>query len=131
MASTFFYLSGHIKTPSRPSDANDFETSFLILFVLGLCVRQFVSKTNTAGLIAISTTLFGLMYVPYLLNFIQKINFFPALKGNGAYYILYFILVTKFSDLGAYVIVSLPLVILFFFMMRSFVQGLSSGAIKV
>jgi phosphatidate cytidylyltransferase len=107
MASTFFYLSGQFVTASQPSDANDFETSFLILFVLGLCVRQFVSKTNTAGLIAISTTLFGLMYVPYLLNFIQKINFFPGLHGNGAYYILYFILVTKFSDLGAYVTGSL------------------------
>jgi phosphatidate cytidylyltransferase len=107
MASTFFYLSGHVVTASQPSDANDFETSFLILFVLGLCVRQFLSKTNTAGLIAISTTLFGLMYVPYLLNFIQKINYFPGLKGNGAFYILYFILVTKFSDLGAYCVGSL------------------------
>src|SRR6185369_18058164 len=48
----------------------------------------------------ISTTLFGLMYVPWLLNFIQKINFFP--KANGTYYVLYFILVTKFSDTGAY-----------------------------
>jgi phosphatidate cytidylyltransferase len=107
MASTFFYLSGQIVPATQPSDANDFETSFLILFVLGLCVRQFLSKTNTAGLIAISTTLFGLMYVPYLLNFIQKINFFPLLQGNGAYYILYFILVTKFSDLGAYCVGSL------------------------
>jgi phosphatidate cytidylyltransferase len=107
MGSTFFYLSGQFVQHSAPSEANDFETSFLILFVLGLCVRQFVSKTNTAGLIAISTTLFGLMYVPYLLNFIQKINFFPGLKGNGAFYILYFILVTKFSDLGAYVTGSL------------------------
>jgi ABC-type glycerol-3-phosphate transport system permease component len=35
------------------------------------------------------------------------------------------------EQMAAYVIVSLPLVILFFFMMRSFVQGLSSGAIKV
>jgi phosphatidate cytidylyltransferase len=107
MASTFFYLSGHVVTANQPSDANDFETSFLILFVLGLCIRQFVSKTNTAGLIAISTTLFGLMYVPYLLNFIQKINFFPGLGRNGAFYILYFILVTKFSDLGAYCVGSL------------------------
>lgn len=107
MSSTFFYLSGQFVSASQPSDANDFETSFLILFVLGLCVRQFVSKTNTAGLIAISTTLFGLMYVPYLLNFIQKINFYPGLDGNGAYYILYFILVTKFSDLGAYCVGSL------------------------
>jgi phosphatidate cytidylyltransferase len=68
-------------------------------------VRQFVSKKNTAGIIAISTTLFGLMYVPWLLNFIQKINFFPGVDGR--YYVLYFILVTKFSDSGAYVVGSL------------------------
>src|SRR5205814_2017819 len=65
----------------------------------------FVSTHNTAGILAISTTLFGLMYVPWLLNFIQKINFFP--KANGTYYVLYFIMVTKFSDTGAYVVGSL------------------------
>ena len=47
------------------------------------------------------------MYVPWLLNFIQKIHFFPGLEGNGKFYVLYFILVTKFSDTGAYVIGSL------------------------
>ena len=84
---------------------NDFETGFIILFVLGLCVRQFVSRSNTAGILAISTTLFGLMYVPWLLNFIQKINFFPGVDGK--FYVLYFILVTKFSDTGAYAVGSL------------------------
>jgi len=101
MVSTFVYLSPRVE----PAKANDFETSFLILFVLGLCVRQFVSRSNPAGLLAISTTLFGLMYVPWLLNFIQKINFFPHI--NGRFYVLYFILVTKFSDMGAYLIGSL------------------------
>jgi phosphatidate cytidylyltransferase len=96
MVSTFVYLSPRV----APAKANDFETSFLILFVLGLCVRQFLSRSNQAGLLAISTTLFGLMYVPWLLNFIQKINFFPQI--NGRFYVLYFILVTKFSDMGAY-----------------------------
>ncbi len=89
---------------------NDFETSFLILFVLGLCVRQFVSRSNTAGILAISTTLFGLMYVPWLLNFIQKINYFPDVRGvdvHGNLFVLYFILVTKFSDVGAYCVGSL------------------------
>jgi phosphatidate cytidylyltransferase len=105
MASTFFYLSGLLGVHEAPAKANDFETSLLIIFVLGLCVRQLVSPSNTAGLLAISTTLFGLMYVPWLLNFIQKINFFP--KANGTYYVLYFILVTKFSDTGAYVVGSL------------------------
>lgn len=105
MGSTFFYLTAPGAQSLAPSKQNDFETSLLILFVLGLCVRQFVSKSNTAGILAISTTLFGLMYVPWLLNFIQKINFFP--RVNGPFYVLYFILVTKFSDLGAYVVGSM------------------------
>ncbi len=100
MGSTFFYLSGLLGAKEAPAKAGDFETSILVLMVLGLCVRQFVSKSNTAGILAISTTLFGLMYVPWLLNFIQKINFFPKIDGH--HYILYFILVTKFSDVGAY-----------------------------
>src|SRR5206468_7434464 len=111
IASTFFYLSGVLGIQEAPAKANDFETSLLIIFVLGLCVRQFVSTHNTAGILAISTTLFGLMYVPWLLNFIQKINFFHfdnlAFKDSGKFYVLYFILVTKFSDTGAYAIGSL------------------------
>ncbi|MBW8863385.1 MAG: phosphatidate cytidylyltransferase [Verrucomicrobia bacterium] len=108
MVGTFLNVTGHIGTANgSPARVNDFETGFLILFVLGLCVRQFLSKTNTAGLVAISTTLFGLMYVPWLLNFIQKINFFPTLGGDGKYYVLYFLLVTKFSDMGAYLVGSL------------------------
>lgn len=110
MAGTFFHLTGHLGTQGSPARVNDFETSFLILFVLGLCLRQFFSRSNTAGILAISTTLFGLMYVPWLLNFIQKIQFFSfpgELAGTGKYYVLYFILVTKFSDTGAYAVGSL------------------------
>jgi len=107
IVAAFFSVSGAAGTGGGPAGANDFETSFLILFVLGLCVRQFLSRSNTAGIVAISTTLFGLLYVPWLLNFIQKINFFPGLGGNGKFYVLYFILVTKFSDTGAYAIGSL------------------------
>lgn len=107
MIGTFLNLTGHIGTSGSPARVNDFETGFIILFVLGLCVRQFVSKTNAAGLTAISTTLFGLMYVPWLLNFIQKINFFPGIGDDGKFYVFYFILVTKFSDMGAYLVGSL------------------------
>jgi len=107
IVATFLRASGAWGTGGGPARVNDFETSFLILFVLGLCLRQFVSRSNTAGILAISTTLFGLMYVPWLLNFIQKINFFPGIEGNGKFYVLYFILVTKFSDTGAYAVGSL------------------------
>jgi len=106
LAATFCYISGQFGTAAAPSRVNDFETSFFILFVLGLCIRHFVSRHNTSGIVAISTTLFGLMYVPWLLNFLQKINFFG--RGvDGHFYILYFVVVTKLSDCGAYAVGSL------------------------
>src|SRR5437773_11592372 len=57
---------------------------------------------NPNSVVAMATMPAVLMYVPWLLNFIQKINFFP--KANGTYYVPYFILVTKFSDTGAYAV---------------------------
>jgi phosphatidate cytidylyltransferase len=108
MFGTFFNLTGNLGLNNSPARVNDFETSFLILFVLGLCVRQFVAKDNTTGIVSISTTLFGLMYVPWLLNFIQKINFFHNFQHDeGRFYLLYFVLITKFSDAGAYSVGSL------------------------
>ena len=113
MGGTFLQLTGAISAATTgyvgvydsPARANDFETGFVILFVLGLCVRQLLSRANPAGLSTIAVTLFGLMYVPWLFNFVQKINFFSGVDGK--YYVLYFILVTKFSDTGAYVVGSL------------------------
>jgi len=105
MVGTFLNLTGRLGMSDSPARVNDFETSFIILFVLGLCVRQFISKTNTNGISAIATTLFGLMYVPWLLNFFQKIYFFPGVDGK--YFLLYFVLITKFSDMGAYAVGSI------------------------
>jgi phosphatidate cytidylyltransferase len=105
MCGTFAHLQGWLGISNSPARVNDFETSFLILFVLGLSIRQLFARLNPDGLSAISVTMFGLMYVPWLLNFIQKINFFPGVEGK--YFLLYFILLTKFSDMGAYVVGSL------------------------
>ncbi len=105
MVGTFMELIGKIGTQGSPARVNDFETGFIILFVLGLSVRQLVSRSHAMGIMAIATTLLGLMYVPWLLNFIQKIIFFPGVEGK--FFLLYFILVTKFSDTGAYAVGSL------------------------
>ncbi len=107
MVGTFYQVHGKLGLTNSPARVNDFETSFLILFVLGLCLRLFMAKDYSNGIVAISTTLFGLMYVPWLLNFIQKINFFKIGIVEGNFYLLYFVLITKFSDTGAYVVGSL------------------------
>ena len=57
MAGTFLELTGqisafttgHLGVYDSPARPNDFETGFVILFVLGLCVRQLVSRSNTTG----------------------------------------------------------------------------------
>lgn len=107
MVVTFLYFSGRIPHAPQtiPAKANDVESALLIVFVLGLCVRRFLDRRLDTGLLPMAVTLLGLMYVPWLLNFIPKIAFFPGIEGR--YYVLYFILVTKFSDLGAYVTGSL------------------------
>jgi len=105
MIGTFLNVTGKLGTNGSPARVNDFETSFLILFVLGLCLRQLMSRDNASGISAIAVTLLGLMYVPWLLNFLQKICYFPHVEGK--YFLLYFILLTKFSDMGAYVVGSL------------------------
>ena len=80
LGSTFYYLTAYWEKNAAHSRANDFETAFLVLFL-------------------------GLMYVPWLLNFVQKIYFFTGV--SGILYVFYFILVTKFSDMGAYLVGSL------------------------
>ena len=64
------------------------------------------ARANTAGITAIAVTLFGLMYVPWLLNFIQKINFFPGCRRRNIFCSISSC-VTKFSDMGAYAVGSL------------------------
>lgn len=105
MASTHYYVThaqGHQLLAGKP---NDFETGVLVLFVLGLCLRQLFDRHNLQGFSGIATTLMGLMYVPWLLNFIQKINYLPGIDGR--FYVLYLLIVTKFSDIGAYSVGSL------------------------
>jgi phosphatidate cytidylyltransferase len=105
MVGTFLHVQGWLGPAGSAAQVNDFEVGFLILFVLGLCVRQFAARDGSRAIPNVAVTLLGLMYVPWLLNFIQKIHFFPGL--NGTLYLLYFIVVTKCSDIGAYCVGSL------------------------
>lgn len=83
----------------------DLEGPTMALAFLVLCARRFFAKELTDGLTALATTWLGLLYVPWLLNFMVRIVLDPVIDGR--FYLLYFILVTKFSDLGAYVTGSL------------------------
>lgn len=104
MLGTFLHCTGKLGIHDSPSRVNDFQAALLVCVVLGLCIRQLTAGPTQNGLTAISTTLFGLIYVPWLLNFIQAINYFPTIGGKGRFYLLYFLVVTKLSDTGAYLV---------------------------
>jgi len=92
--SWFFYRRHDVLTLSY-----DFDILILLIFALGVFLRQFPQKLNPSGIETMAVTLFGLMYVAWLGNFITRINF---ATGHGRYWVMFLVVVTKFTDIGAY-----------------------------
>lgn len=85
----------------------DFEVAVLLFFLLSVFARQmFARLRHDEPLQTMAYTLFGLLYVLWLFNFITKILYLTPRSSTGAvtgqFYVLYLITVTKFSDMGAY-----------------------------
>lgn len=74
------------------------EVLFIVLACFGLFLIQFSRKDIPNALEGIALTLFGIMYVSWFLSFILKIRF----DSHGNDLIAYILLVTKSSDVGAY-----------------------------
>jgi phosphatidate cytidylyltransferase len=90
-----------------PAHSYDFEVAVLVFFLLTVFARQmFARLRHDEPLQTMAYTLFGLLYVLWLFNFITKIFYLMPRSSTGAvtgqFYCLYLIAVTKFSDMGAY-----------------------------
>jgi len=94
--SWFFY-----RQPQRLQLSYDFDILILLVFALGVFIRQFPQKLNPQGIETMAVTLFGLIYVAWLGNFITRINF---ASPHGRYFIMLLVVVTKFTDMGAYIV---------------------------
>ena len=103
---SFYYLGSVPRAQSY-----DFEIATLLLFMLVVFSRQMFQRTrDISPLETMAYTIFGLLYVPWLFSFVTKIIFLmPREAGlvTGHWYVLWLIVVTKFSDMGAYVTGSL------------------------
>lgn len=82
----------------------DFEIWILTILLLWLLSYPLWTGKKISFL-SLAVSLFGWLYVFWLLSFLAKIYYHPT--TNGSWLLLYFLLVTKFSDLGAYVVGSL------------------------
>src|SRR5215210_9139376 len=107
LCGSFYYFS-----TIGPAHSYDFEVACLLGFLLTVFARQmFESLRDDAPLRTMAYTLFGLLYVLWLYNFITKIVYILPRSSTGAvqgqFYCLYLIAITKFSDMGAYLTGSL------------------------
>src|SRR5213594_1309194 len=104
LAGSFYYFS-----KIGPTGSYDFEVAVLLFFLLTVFGRQmFARLRHDEPLQTMAYTLFGLLYVLWLYNFITKIVYLTPRSDAGAvtgqFYVLYLIAVTKFSDMGAYLL---------------------------
>ena len=76
------------------------ELLFIVLALLTLFILQLVRQDNSQAVVGVSTTLFGILYVSWFLSFLIKIRYLPG--GQG--YLSAILLMTKSSDIGAYLI---------------------------
>ena len=102
LAGSYYYFS-HM----GPARSYDFEVAVMLFFLLTMFARQmFARLREDAPLQTMAYTLFGLLYVPWLFNFMTKIIYVMPRSDaglvTGQFYCLYLIAVTKFSDMGAY-----------------------------
>lgn len=104
---SFYYYQKH-----GVSNRLDFDAAMILFFLLAVFVRQMCSPIREGeSLRTVALTLFGILYIPWMLHYVSKIIFLtpPAADGapTGEFYVLFGIVITKFSDMGAYVFGSL------------------------
>ncbi|MEO5718956.1 MAG: phosphatidate cytidylyltransferase [Chthoniobacterales bacterium] len=102
LVGSFYYFSVY-----GPARSYDYEMAVLLFFLLTVFTRQmFDGLRDDAPLRTMAYTLFGLLYVLWLFNFITKIVYVtpraPDGTVTGQFYVFYCIAITKFSDMGAY-----------------------------
>lgn len=110
----FGLLSGgfYWSQKNGPASSYDFEIAILMAFMLGVFARQMFQKTRDPSPIeTMAYTIFGLLYVVWLFSFIIKVVYIIPRNADGTiggqFYLLYLLVVTKFSDMGAYITGSL------------------------
>ena len=106
-AVAFFAASFYAFRSYGPDKSYDFEIAVLVVFLLVVFGRQMFQRTRDRNpLETMAYTLFGLLYIVWLFNFLTKIVYLPPRgplgETTGQSYVLYLLLVTKFSDMGAY-----------------------------
>jgi phosphatidate cytidylyltransferase len=102
---TWYFL---VLNPAR-ADYVHFGLELVLVFSLlgGLIRLVIVDEHHKTPIVTAALTVLGLLYVPFLFNFVALLAFMPGHTWENRYLLIYLLAVTKFSDVGAYVVGSL------------------------
>jgi phosphatidate cytidylyltransferase len=104
-ANSWYFLILH---PRHAGFVHFGEELVLVFALLGAFIRLVVvPETHRAPITTAALTLLGLLYAPFLFNFMALLAFTPGDPAENHFLLIYLLAVTKFSDVGAYVIGSL------------------------
>ena len=113
VSTQFIYLSGLAKAQlGEPtmSGAAELELGVFAVLLLALLVRRVFAHPAPPLFSMVGHTMLGVLYVSWLLGFLLKIYFLATPSGVGfdpGYCLLFFILATKCSDIGAFLLGSM------------------------
>lgn len=106
VAASFLYLW---ITGESAGFGHEIDSLVLAFSVVAVLLRQLPQKFNRTPLLTVAFTLFGIMYVPFLLNYLCKIAFiggaperWAGIGRDGRLAVFYVVLVAKGADMGAY-----------------------------
>ena len=113
VSTQFIYLSGLAKAQlGEPTmgGAAELELGVFAVLLLALLVRRVFAHPAPPLFSMVGHTMLGVLYVSWLLGFLLKIYFLATPSGVGfdpGYCLLFFILATKCSDIGAFLLGSM------------------------
>jgi len=93
-----------VRTVLQKTEISGLMGSLLAISVIICCIRILRERDPAERVDTLSATLFGIIYVPFMMHFIVEIFFLPATAIAGLMLVVWLVVVVKFCDVGALLI---------------------------
>jgi len=98
MTAVPFYVSYHYDVPDIVNAA---PTGLLVFTLIASCVRVLGEREGASRVETIATTVVGVLYIPFMLQFLVAILTMELTSGSNLALCLWVVAVSKFCDVGA------------------------------
>ncbi len=98
---TIIILAPYYANKMGDSLAGGTQSGIIAVTIVACCLRIFREREVDERIEALSSTLLGLIYVPFMLNFLVRMIELPDLPEQGLMLVVWTVVTAKFTDVGA------------------------------